>query len=182
MSAHPTSSVPNEAAPQPDNGSSRHPGHIDESVIFLHLPKTAGTTVNRLIEWEYRLRNVFNRSGPSDISRSPAKTPSRASQEDSHVQGPHDVWPARSAPTTCDLYHRVAGPGGPSDFGLLFHAELQTASTLLEAPTQEMDLGRLCSQLSTGQCSVQNRCRRAVRKALYARDRRKSQVQLEASL
>ena len=40
-------------------------------------------------------------------------------QEDSHVQGSHDVWPARTASTTCDLYHRVAGFGGPSDFSLI---------------------------------------------------------------
>ena len=27
---------------------------------FLHLPKTAGTTVNRLIEWEYRLTEMYS--------------------------------------------------------------------------------------------------------------------------
>ncbi|HZS18567.1 MAG TPA: sulfotransferase family 2 domain-containing protein [Candidatus Udaeobacter sp.] len=31
-----------------------------ESVIFLHLPKTAGTTLNRLIEWEYPLFQMFS--------------------------------------------------------------------------------------------------------------------------
>ena len=60
MSAHPTSSVPNEAAPQPGNGSSPRAGDSEESVIFLHLPKTAGTTVNRLIEWEYRLSEMYS--------------------------------------------------------------------------------------------------------------------------
>lgn len=35
-------------------------GHADESVIFLHLPKTAGTTVNRLIEWEYPLSEIYS--------------------------------------------------------------------------------------------------------------------------
>ncbi len=32
------------------------PGRTREAVIFLHLPKTAGTTLNRLIEWEYPFR------------------------------------------------------------------------------------------------------------------------------
>jgi hypothetical protein len=59
MSAHPTS-VPNEAAPQPGNGSSSRAGDSEGSVIFLHLPKTAGTTVNRLIEWEYRLSEMYS--------------------------------------------------------------------------------------------------------------------------
>ncbi len=33
---------------------------IEEAVIFLHLPKTAGTTVNRLIEWEYPLKEIYS--------------------------------------------------------------------------------------------------------------------------
>ena len=32
----------------------------EEAVIFLHLPKTAGTTLNRLIEWEYRLSEMYS--------------------------------------------------------------------------------------------------------------------------
>ncbi len=35
-------------------------GRADESVIFLHLPKAAGTTVNRLIEWEYPLSKIYS--------------------------------------------------------------------------------------------------------------------------
>lgn len=31
-----------------------------EAVIFLHLPKTAGTTLNRLIEWEYSLSEMYS--------------------------------------------------------------------------------------------------------------------------
>jgi hypothetical protein len=30
------------------------------AVIFLHLPKTAGTTLNRLIEWEYRISEMYS--------------------------------------------------------------------------------------------------------------------------
>jgi len=31
-----------------------------EAIIFLHLPKTAGTTLNRLIEWEYPLSEMYS--------------------------------------------------------------------------------------------------------------------------
>jgi hypothetical protein len=27
-----------------------------EALIFLHIPKTAGTTLNRIIEWQYALK------------------------------------------------------------------------------------------------------------------------------
>ena len=32
----------------------------EEAVIFLHVPKTAGTTLNRLIEWEYPLFQMYS--------------------------------------------------------------------------------------------------------------------------
>jgi hypothetical protein len=32
----------------------------DEALIFLHLPKCAGTTLNRIIEWEYDPMRVFS--------------------------------------------------------------------------------------------------------------------------
>ena len=31
-----------------------------EAVIFLHLPKAAGSTLNRLIEWEYPLFQMYS--------------------------------------------------------------------------------------------------------------------------
>lgn len=31
-----------------------------ETIVFLHLPKTAGTTLNRLIEWEYPLSEMYS--------------------------------------------------------------------------------------------------------------------------
>jgi hypothetical protein len=31
-----------------------------EAIIFLHVPKTAGTTLNRLIEWEYDLFEMYS--------------------------------------------------------------------------------------------------------------------------
>lgn len=36
------------------------PDESEKAVIFIHLPKTAGTTVNRLIEWEYPLREIYS--------------------------------------------------------------------------------------------------------------------------
>jgi hypothetical protein len=33
---------------------------IDQALIFLHLPKCAGTTLNRIIEWEYNPTRVFS--------------------------------------------------------------------------------------------------------------------------
>ena len=31
-----------------------------KAIIFLHVPKTAGTTLNRLIEWEYNLFEMYS--------------------------------------------------------------------------------------------------------------------------
>ena len=42
------------------SGPASRNGDAQESVIFLHLPKTAGTTVNRLIEWEYPLKEMYS--------------------------------------------------------------------------------------------------------------------------
>jgi hypothetical protein len=33
---------------------------MDEAVIFLHIPKAAGSTLNRLIEWEYPLGQMYS--------------------------------------------------------------------------------------------------------------------------
>ena len=60
MNARPTSPFTDEVARQSKDGSSPRTREPEEAVIFLHLPKTAGTTVNRLIEWEYRLSEVYS--------------------------------------------------------------------------------------------------------------------------
>ena len=60
MSAQPTSPVANEVAQPASSACSPRPDTPEEAIIFLHLPKTAGTTVNRLIEWEYRLTEMYS--------------------------------------------------------------------------------------------------------------------------
>ena len=35
-------------------------GNTTEALIFLHIPKSAGTTLNRLIEWEYSLFEMYS--------------------------------------------------------------------------------------------------------------------------
>ena len=59
MGARTTTSVTDEAQ-EPAASRVARDGETEEAVIFLHLPKTAGTTVNRLIEWEYRLSEMYS--------------------------------------------------------------------------------------------------------------------------
>lgn len=60
--------MPASESPQPTTDSSHSVSQradstrsvADEAVIFLHIPKTAGTTLNRLIEWEYPLLQIYS--------------------------------------------------------------------------------------------------------------------------
>jgi hypothetical protein len=49
-----------EKLQQPPPNLGRRARPASEAVIFLHLPKTAGTTLNRLIEWEYPLSQMYS--------------------------------------------------------------------------------------------------------------------------
>ena len=60
MSVRTTTPITDEAARQPAASLVPQGGKTEEAVIFLHLPKTAGTTLNRLIEWEYRLSEMYS--------------------------------------------------------------------------------------------------------------------------
>ena len=60
MSARTTTPITNQAARRLAASQVPRGGETEEAVIFLHLPKTAGTTVNRLIEWEYRLSEMYS--------------------------------------------------------------------------------------------------------------------------
>ncbi len=44
----------------PANGVPPETSSGTETVIFLHVPKTAGTTLNRLIEWEYPILQMYS--------------------------------------------------------------------------------------------------------------------------
>ncbi|MEO5717017.1 MAG: sulfotransferase family 2 domain-containing protein [Chthoniobacterales bacterium] len=55
-----TQFTPPEADKVAHSGPASRMGDSNEAVIFLHLPKTAGTTVNRLIEWEYPLKQMYS--------------------------------------------------------------------------------------------------------------------------
>lgn len=62
MTAPSTNPAKGEPSGQSVSGPN-YPGSeaaAEEAVIFLHLPKTAGTTLNRLIEWEYRLSEMYS--------------------------------------------------------------------------------------------------------------------------
>jgi hypothetical protein len=50
--------ISNEAAASVDPAMSS--SHSTQTIIFVHLPKCGGTTLNRLIEWEYPLTRVFS--------------------------------------------------------------------------------------------------------------------------
>jgi hypothetical protein len=47
-------------SPDSNEALAKSSSGIREAVIFLHLPKTAGTTLNRLIEWEYKLTEMYS--------------------------------------------------------------------------------------------------------------------------
>ena len=60
MSENATQLAKHEGADQPATDRNRSARGSEEAVIFLHLPKTAGTTLNRLIEWEYPLFEMYS--------------------------------------------------------------------------------------------------------------------------
>jgi hypothetical protein len=63
MIASPSGPIKDRVAEQPTAKAQSLPstaGAGEEAIIFLHLPKTAGTTLNRLIEWEYPLSQMYS--------------------------------------------------------------------------------------------------------------------------
>src|SRR5215831_5334217 len=72
----------------------------EEAVIFLHVPKTAGTTLNRLIEWEYPLFEIYSidpvffRWSASHLWRLPARRLKRTRMFKNHMLfGLHKILP-----------------------------------------------------------------------------------------
>jgi hypothetical protein len=60
LSTSMTENTTNRGLDQSMTDQNRLPGGSEEAVIFLHLPKTAGTTLNRLIEWEYPVFEMYS--------------------------------------------------------------------------------------------------------------------------
>jgi hypothetical protein len=76
------------------------PADVEEAVIFLHVPKTAGTTLNRLIEWEYPLFEIYSvdpvffRWSASRLWQLPARRLKRTRMFKGHmVFGLHKILP-----------------------------------------------------------------------------------------
>ncbi len=61
MTSHELSETNRKAATSVAAANGRQPETKQEqAIIFLHLPKAAGTTLNRLIEWEYPLSQIYS--------------------------------------------------------------------------------------------------------------------------
>ena len=105
-----------------------------EAVIFLHLPKAAGSTLNRLIEWEYPLFQmysidpVFFRWSWAHLQRLSKERLKRTRMFKGHMLfGLHAILPQPATYITVAPRARR-----PRDFRLLLYAQLQTAPIVLE--------------------------------------------------
>jgi hypothetical protein len=91
------------AMPEQSNTAASDAREAETAVIFLHVPKTAGTTLNRLIEWEYPLLQIysvdpvlFNWSYKHLRNLSPARL-QRFRMFKGHMQfGLHEILPQRA--------------------------------------------------------------------------------------
>src|ERR1043165_8896095 len=82
------------------NGQVADGASLTEAVIFLHVPKTAGTTLNRLIEWEYPLFEMYSvdpvlfRWSASHLWRLPQRRLKRTRMFKGHMLfGLHEILP-----------------------------------------------------------------------------------------
>src|SRR5207245_9220276 len=71
-----------------------------EALIFLHIPKTAGTTLNRIIEWQYGPFAIFTmdpyriRATPERLKRLPERRRRRLQVVRGHMfYGLHESLP-----------------------------------------------------------------------------------------
>jgi hypothetical protein len=79
------------------------PADVEEAVIFLHVPKTAGTTLNRLVEWEYPLFEIYSvdpvffRWSAAHLWQLPARRLKRTRMFKGHMLfGLHKILPQRA--------------------------------------------------------------------------------------
>jgi hypothetical protein len=79
------------AAGAPGKPQTTESGGREEAIIFVHLPKCGGTTLNRLIEWEYNPLRVFSidpsffRWSYSRLTRTPVKRLARIQVFQGHM-------------------------------------------------------------------------------------------------
>ena len=103
-----------------------------EALIFLHVPKSAGTTLNRLIEREYPLFEMYSvdpvlfRWSRARLWRLPQRRLKRFRVFKDHMP----FWAARDPPATSYLYHRDARGCGTGYLCLLLYEQLQVAPQL----------------------------------------------------
>ncbi len=105
-----------------------------EAVIFLHLPKAAGSTLNRLIEWEYPLLQMYS-IDPVFFNWSWAhlKRLSKARLKRTRMFKGHMLFGLHADPSPAsDLHYGAPRAGRPRDIVILFYAHLQTPSIVLE--------------------------------------------------
>ena len=114
-----------------------------EALIFLHVPKSAGTTLNRLIEREYPLFEMYSVDPVlSQWSRARLwRIPQRRLKRFRVFKDHMPFWAARDPPATSYLYHRDARGCGTGYLWLLLYEQLQVAPQLLEIQTRRLDTG-----------------------------------------
>ena len=93
-----------------------------ETLIFLHIPKTAGTTLNRIIEWQYSPFEIFTidpyriRATPERLKRLPEERRRRLRVVRGHMlYGVH-----KCAAAGCYLCHHASRPSGQGSLSVLF--------------------------------------------------------------
>ena len=104
-------------------------GTFDETVIFLHVPKAAGSTLNRLIEWEYPLSEIYSVDPVFyKWSWEHLQHLSNERLKKTRVFKGHSHYSSSAG----DLHHGAERAGRPRPFSLLLYARLQITPVVLE--------------------------------------------------
>jgi hypothetical protein len=62
-----------------------------KALIFLHIPKTAGTTLNRIIEWQYSPLSIFT-VDPHGIRATPERFKTLSEERGASYGSCADIW------------------------------------------------------------------------------------------
>ena len=151
MSAGTTTPITDQAARRLAASQVPRGGETEEAVIFLHLPKTAGTTVNRLIEWEYRLSEMYSidpvlfKWSAAHLRKLPPGRLKKIRMFKGHMLfGLHEVLPQPATYITVlrDPVDRVIS-------AFYFMRSYKLHPLYWKLRREKWTLGRICSQLST---------------------------------